>query len=118
MSTSDDADLTRFLTTFGNPSADEGADYTLGLVTHRDASLLANEPPVTKPGDVKPNLSNPWAGASINDVEKFAIQAPVCVHSGLVLILDDEGVRNQTIIVAERAIIYVNDESTLVRYAE
>ncbi|KAK8082351.1 GroES-like protein [Apiospora saccharicola] len=53
------------------------------------------ESPFTKP-DIRPPTSNAWAGASLSTIETNALDRT------LYLVIDDEGLQDQTRIVAER----------------
>lgn len=111
-SSADHKVINRFLLDSGDPDESPGADYQWHVLFHRDATKLQEGPETTRPGAKGLNseiVHNAWLGASISEVEAFALQAPICVFSGLILILDDEGVRDRTVILAERAIVYEED---------
>lgn len=79
--------------------------HQLHVVMHKDANLLSEEPEVTKPGSEGLDgnaFDNVWAGASVEEVEAFHLQIPEALINSF-LILDDKGVEDQTVIVAERA---------------
>lgn len=75
----------------------------------QDPSELGNDKSKVVPiaaatsAPVDPDLINEWAGASITDVEKFCNKTQ---DAGLWVILDAEGLRDQTCILAE----YVTEE--------
>lgn len=101
--------INRFLLDSGDPGESPGADCQWHVLFHRDVTRLQDGPETTRPGSEGVEseiLHNAWLDASISEVEAFALQAPICVFSGLLLILDDEGVRDRTVILAERAIVY------------
>lgn len=104
--------INRFLLDSGNPDESPGADYQWHVLLHKDATRLEENPETTRPGSEglrSEKFTNAWSGASISEVEAFALQASICVFSGLILVLDDEGVKERTVILAERAIVYEED---------
>lgn len=63
------------------------------------------ESPFTKP-DLRPPISNMWAGASLSTIETFVQSAwnleSNALDRSLYLIIDDEGLRDNNCIVADR----------------
>ncbi|KAF1980410.1 hypothetical protein BU23DRAFT_8040 [Bimuria novae-zelandiae CBS 107.79] len=108
--------INRFLLDASTPDAGPGADYTWHVALQRNPTFFADEPETTQPGSDGLDgidFDNPWAGASISEIEAFAFQAQICVRSGLILILDDKGVEDEIVIVAERAVVYEDGEGTV-----
>ncbi|KAK4495045.1 hypothetical protein PRZ48_013372 [Zasmidium cellare] len=73
----------------------------------RFADSRRNELPATKPGALTAeNFTNEWAGASVQDVEKWVLSYDDTGIDGndisLLLILDAQGLQDRTCIVAER----------------
>lgn len=103
-SQADNKTINRFLMSFRDWEFGSGDSAT--LVTTRNAYEIGDEetvPPV--PAD----LVNGWAGASIEDVEGFVLDADEAEEAfSLFLVLDDKGVQDQTVIMAHRH--YDDDE--------
>lgn len=69
------------------------------------------------PAPVDPNVSNEWAGASVTDIESFCIELEKrddrakALQSSLFVVLDADGLRDQTCVLAERVIDYDEEEA-------
>lgn len=107
------------------------------LVTSKSPDHLAQASPGAQKGDaetgstepaaratsapVEPGLANEWASASLEDVENFCIAleksggAVKTLNSHLFVVLDTEGLQDQTCVLAERVI---NWEADPIEYLE
>lgn len=108
--------INRFLISFRD--WEFGSGDRAHLVKTRNAYDLSN--PNRHPGleetvpPVPANVSNGWAGASIEDIEGFVIDAEKTEEMfNVILILDDKGAADETVIVATRH--YDEDEEILLK---
>lgn len=112
-----------------------GSGDNFRLVTSRSIESLIQAYLAAHKGDeaaetataapVDPNLDNEWAGASIADIESFCIalekrdDRAKALQSSLFVVLDADGLRDQTCVLAERAIDWKADlEEDLFRYLD
>lgn len=95
--------INRFLLEAGKPHEWPDADYNYHVVLSRDAATYPQGGPRTRPGDLDATtFASPWIGASISEVEAFAVQTGSLAHGGLILVLDDEAVAWREVVLGER----------------
>ena len=100
-----------------------GSAFRMHLVTTRNAYNIqpTEADPETGRGRVEiqeteapisSTLSNGWAGASIEDVEGFFLDAVHEDQGSIFILLDDKGVQEQNVVIAERQFDDDSDELT------
>jgi hypothetical protein len=118
--------INRFLVSFKDYSEADDLDVdTAHLVTSKNVYEIVPDPEsdrapdlgYTKP-DLREGFNNGWRGSRIKDVESWVLDAEKPDNSwfGTIVILDDQGVRDETVVVASRGFDDETDEMSGVFY--